>query len=756
MPPPLRRIPLAEVPTACSPTPVREQRWRQRFSAVRISLPHWARDAPDRALLRLQRDRSVRGVLLGRHRRCAHGRRPIGRTARRTPPCPPTARSCGGSTTPTVTSSARWRAQPFGAGPGRSARAGPADGRRPGTRPAWRSAAVVLAGFSDDDGTRIHLARGRRRAGPGRTGTPRTAASVRCPPTRRVWVLSHSEHGDSRYPALRALSLPTGEVIAELSDAPGKGLAAMTFSPCPRRSAAAGRARAPWPRRAADLGPRRPVRSPNWRSTCRATWTPTSIPDGSALLVVHTHAGRTTVHRYDLASGELTDLPVAVGVVSGASGAAGRVGLVPLVQCGRPRAAAGAAIRTAPTACCSRPPGEPAPGSEPVARHLGGRAGRADPRAAGRAAEPPSGDGPAAWPTVFAVHGGPADRRRGLLRRSRAAWLDAGFAVVQVNYRGSTGYGSAWRDALTERIGHTELADIAAVHDHLIAAGRRRSGRVGDRRLLLGRVPDPAGAGRPAGALGGRRRRGPGRRLRRRLRGRDGAAAGLRPGVVRWIPAGGSGGLPGFLAVDLRGPGAGAGAGAGRRERPALPDPADRQLPRRAGRPRRRYAVYRYDAGHGSMVVAERLRQLACEIGFVREVLGHVRADRSGGTVAGTVMRPERMPSLRLRTGVGPRGRRGQRSSGKSSIRYSTPPSVRGAGVPAACNCSSSPRSSTRRILPEMVLGSGGELQPADPLIGRQMVPGVLEDQPRGDLVRVIALRQHHVGLRDRQPDRVR
>jgi dipeptidyl aminopeptidase/acylaminoacyl peptidase len=34
-----------------------------------------------------------------------------------------------------------------------------------------------------------------------------------------------------------------------------------------------------------------------------------------------------------------------------------------------------------------------------------------------------------------------------------------------------------------------------------------------------------------------------------------------------------------------------------------------------------RYAVYRYDAGHGSMVVAERLRQLACEIGFVRDAL---------------------------------------------------------------------------------------------------------------------------------------
>ena len=123
-------------------------------------------------------------------------------------------------------------------------------------------------------------------------------------------------------------------------------------------------------------------------------------------------------------------------------------------------------------------------------------------------------DGP--WPTVFAVHGGPACGDEDSFDASRAAWLDAGFAVVQVNYRGSTGYGSAWRDALTERIGHTELADIAAVHDHLVADGVVDPGRVGDRRLLLGRVPGPAGARHPAGALGGRGRRRPGRRLRRR------------------------------------------------------------------------------------------------------------------------------------------------------------------------------------------------------------------------------------------------
>ncbi|HEY5882448.1 MAG TPA: prolyl oligopeptidase family serine peptidase, partial [Nakamurella sp.] len=33
------------------------------------------------------------------------------------------------------------------------------------------------------------------------------------------------------------------------------------------------------------------------------------------------------------------------------------------------------------------------------------------------------------------------------------------------------------------------------------------------------------------------------------------------------------------------------------------------------------YAIYRYDAGHGSGVMAERIRQQACEVAFVRGVL---------------------------------------------------------------------------------------------------------------------------------------
>jgi len=48
---------------------------------------------------------------------------------------------------------------------------------------------------------------------------------------------------------------------------------------------------------------------------------------------------------------------------------------------------------------------------------------------------------------------------------ARALWIDAGFAVVHVNYRGSSGYGSAWRDAIEGQPGLTELADVEAVHD---------------------------------------------------------------------------------------------------------------------------------------------------------------------------------------------------------------------------------------------------------------------------------------------------
>ena len=62
--------------------------------------------------------------------------------------------------------------------------------------------------------------------------------------------------------------------------------------------------------------------------------------------------------------------------------------------------------------------------------------GRRHPRAASCART-----GPAPYATAFLVHGGPEAADDDSYRARRAAYVDAGYAVVHVNYRGSTGYG---------------------------------------------------------------------------------------------------------------------------------------------------------------------------------------------------------------------------------------------------------------------------------------------------------------------------
>ena len=105
-------------------------------------------------------------------------------------------------------------------------------------------------------------------------------------------------------------------------------------------------------------------------------------------------------------------------------------------------------------------PGERAPGSVPVEDLWAGDVHALVARA---------GDGPR--PTVFSLHGGPHAADEDRFSPARATWVDAGFTVVEVNYRGSTGYGSAWRDAIEGRPGLTELEDVAAVFDHCVAEG---------------------------------------------------------------------------------------------------------------------------------------------------------------------------------------------------------------------------------------------------------------------------------------------
>jgi dipeptidyl aminopeptidase/acylaminoacyl peptidase len=102
-------------------------------------------------------------------------------------------------------------------------------------------------------------------------------------------------------------------------------------------------------------------------------------------------------------------------------------------------------------------------------------------------------------PTIFAIHGGPESHDRDTFSPQVQAWVDHGFAVVMVNYRGSSGYGRAWRDALTGNPGLTELADIAKVHARVLTDGIADPARIvlsgaswGGYLTLLGLGKQPA------------------------------------------------------------------------------------------------------------------------------------------------------------------------------------------------------------------------------------------------------------------------
>ncbi len=75
-------------------------------------------------------------------------------------------------------------------------------------------------------------------------------------------------------------------------------------------------------------------------------------------------------------------------------------------------------------------------------------------------------------PLIVKSHGGPtAASGTGLDLRTQF-WTSRGFAVLDVNYRGSTGYGRAYREALRGQWGIVDVADCIAGAQFLVAQGR--------------------------------------------------------------------------------------------------------------------------------------------------------------------------------------------------------------------------------------------------------------------------------------------
>jgi dipeptidyl aminopeptidase/acylaminoacyl peptidase len=91
----------------------------------------------------------------------------------------------------------------------------------------------------------------------------------------------------------------------------------------------------------------------------------------------------------------------------------------------------------------------------------------------------PDGEAP---PLIVMSHGGPTSIATAILDLETQFWTSRGFAVVDVNYGGSTGYGRAYRERLNGEWGVVDLQDCVNAARHLVERGEAD----GERLLIRG------------------------------------------------------------------------------------------------------------------------------------------------------------------------------------------------------------------------------------------------------------------------------
>lgn len=589
--------------------------WEDRLRAPRVSLPDWARDAPDHCLVRSNASGTWELYTWDAGTAAAGAGDGVGELRQATD-------RANGTVDGTLSRDGRhvwwyddadgdeygtWQRQPFGAP------AGSHEAALPGLPPAYDAGlafgpdSLVTVGSVTNEGSVLRLVSA--------TGAvrelyrhPEDASLGALSPDGTLVAVSHSEHGDSRHPALRVLRAGDGSTVAELWDGAGRGVHAVDFAPRhgdPRLLVVHERRGRPelliWDVRNGEQE-ELPLDLPGEIS---ADW----VPDGSALLVSADAEARSTLWRLDLATRELTALPTPRGVVLGATERPDGA-----VWFAWSSAAEPATVRDLATgAVVLRPPGDlVAPPSVGVADvFLDGPGGRVHallslPR-----------DGAAPHAAVFAVHGGPEAHDEDAFRPDLAAWVDHGYAVVNVNYRGSDGYGSAWRDAIVGRVGLTELEDLAAVRAHLVAAGTIDPARVllaggswgGYLTLLgLGVQPELWAAGLAAVPVADYVTA-----YDEEMEGLQAFDRALFGGTPQEVPDRYAESSPLTYVTAVRAP---LWVSVGENDPRCPSGQVDRYLEVLAETGRVTPEVLRFDAGHGSLVVAERIRQLRAELTF--------------------------------------------------------------------------------------------------------------------------------------------
>ncbi|UYQ62884.1 prolyl oligopeptidase family serine peptidase [Streptomyces peucetius] len=414
--------------------------WEQRFRASRHTLPAWAKSSPERCVFVSDRSGNAQVYCWDR----------TAGTLRQVTHRPSGAQHCAVEASGEAVwwfadtegdERGQWMRQPFGGGPDEPAVRD--------LKPYWPAGLALglrghnLLGHSTEHGTDVSLVL------PG--GASRRlyrheepAYAVDLSRDLTLAVIAHSERGDLWEPGVRVLTTD-GDAVADLEGE------AVGFSPVPGDN------------RLLVLQPRQD----RWEPVIHDPRTGESVAldlglpgetsvewsqDATSLLVVHDHQARSQAFRYDLAARELTRLEIPDGTIEHARTRPG--GDVWFQWSDSAHPPVFRALDSDPRfPATSRPP------QTALARDIwvDGPGGRVH----ALLSLPRTGTEP--HPAVFLLHGGPDEHDRDAFDPEAAAWTDEGFAVVRVNYRGSTGYGRAWTEALRSRVGHTELEDVTAV-----------------------------------------------------------------------------------------------------------------------------------------------------------------------------------------------------------------------------------------------------------------------------------------------------
>lgn len=366
-----------------------------------------------------------------------------------------------------------WRRQPFGSGPQH-----PAEVATP-LPPAYsagivlgRKGLAVVARNDESYGTQIHVVVPNA---PARLlyAHPEDAGVGALSEDGNLVAIVHSEHGDARHLAIRVLRVNDGSTVAQLWDGKGKGVEPLGFAPV----AADPRLLVLHERRGRGelliwnvlTGEQRELDPIPAGEVADASW----FDSATHLLASVNHQARTRLFRVDLASSTWEPIGPTDGTV--------------LSETTRPdgdvwalwsSAAQPPAVRNLAGEVVLVPPGDPAPASVPVQDVWVKGPGGPVHALLRRPVTEDTAPVPGPLPLLIEVHGGPHAHDVDAFHAYPSAWVDHGFAVVQVNYRGSTGYGSTWRDAMDTRVGHTELEDVVAVRDHLVRTGVADPARV--------------------------------------------------------------------------------------------------------------------------------------------------------------------------------------------------------------------------------------------------------------------------------------